>query len=217
MTIVDRYRAVGLASNPFSVELDRSAADRLFVDRQLPSPPTPGSATLVQVLGDRGAGKTTQVLAWRRCVDGPYHYVPPTPLRDRLALPPIAPLVYVDELDRMPAPLRWRWLGQLARFGTTVVAGTHTDLAASARRAGLSTVTHRLGPIDRDTLAQVIQRRMTAASIDQDDPVHLSRSDFETLHRRSGGSVRAALVAAHELVATRVGASGGWHPTSTGE
>ncbi len=202
---IDRYQAAGLRCNPFAFEALAPADAAQFVDRGLPAPPPPGSATLVQVIGDKGAGKTTHVMMWRRQAPGPYHYVPRDPRRDRWIAPPVAPLVYGDELDRMPWTVRRRWFRRLAQIGATVVAGTHRDLTAPAQRAGLRVVTHHLGPVDRATLDAVIDCRLRAVSLSSRPvPDVLRESDVADVHERSGGNLREAERLLHEVVAERV-------------
>lgn len=211
--IIDRYRAVGLAANPFAVEA--SAGTGVFVDRGLPDPPPPGSATLVQVIGDKGAGKTTHVRRWRSLVDGPYHYVPRSPRRDRWRRPPVGPIVYADEIDRMPAPVRRAWFRALARSRSTVVAGTHRDLTAPARRAGLAVRTHRLDPADEAILRTFVEQRIDATSLagGTERALLLDDDDIALVHRESGGNLRVAESLLHVLVAERVDASSQTHLT----
>lgn len=203
--IADRYHQHGLRANPFAVPQPIPSQPGSFIDRGLPDPPGASSATLVQVIGDKGAGKSTQVFEWQRREPGPYHYVPPRPYRSRWARPPIADLVYADEIDRMPVPLRSRWFRKLAVTGATVVAGTHVNLASVAHRAGLAVVTHRLGPASVATVRAVLEARVLQASIvDVTSSFRLTNADIVDLHARSQGSLRTAEVLAHELVAQRV-------------
>lgn len=204
-TIIDRYELHGLTGNPFAAEVSADEAQALFVDRYLPDPPSPRSSTFVQVIGDRGAGKTTQVQAWRRRIGGPYHYVPATPIRQRWATAPVAALVYADEIDRMPVLLRRHWFRRLGRVAATVVAGTHVDLESVARRAGFAVVTHRLGPANLNTVRAVIEQRLRAVAITGGArPLRLSEAEIAEIHRRSNGSLRAVELLGHELVAARV-------------
>ncbi len=205
LVFVDRYRAAGLSGNPFAVEALTRNDTETFVDRGLATPPPPASATLVQVIGDKGVGKTTHVMEWRRRAPGPYHYVPRAPSRDRWRTPPVAPLVYADEIDRMPRPVRYRWFRQLGEIGATIVAGTHNDLSAPARRAGLSVVSHQLGPVDLATLAVVVDRRFRDAGLSVDHgAIMISERELSDVHERSCGNLRAAERLLHQLVATRV-------------
>lgn len=162
--MIDRYFQAGLTQNPFTHRVVAANPDATFVGRGLGSPPPPASHTLVQVIGDKGAGKTTQVQSWRRRVDGPYHYIPESPYRARWAEPPVGELVYGDEIDRMPSPLRHRWFQKLGQRCATVVIGTHVDLSTVARRHGFVVVTHKLGAVDIETLRKVIDTRLTAVA-----------------------------------------------------
>lgn len=206
--IIDRYQQHGLQSNPFAIPPGPQQAATVFIDRGVPDPPPPGSATLVQVIGQAGHGKTTQVFAWQNKTPAPYHYVPQHPYRTRWTPPPVAALVYGDEIDRMPRLLRQRWFRRLAKIRATVVVGTHSDLTASARRAGLTVRTHRLGSADLATVTALVSGRVSEVEI-EDSPVHfeLTDADIRDIHRAANGSLRDAEVLAHELVALRVHAS----------
>jgi len=200
--IVDRYRQYGLGHNPFAFDVDQQ--QEVFVSRSLPSPPPAGSGVMVQVIGEKGAGKTTQLQQWRRESPGPYFYVPASPWRDRFARPPIADLVYADEVDRMPQPLRLLWFRQLARAGATVIVGTHCDLAAVAHRWGLDVVTHHLGPVDFATLRLVVDQRLLAARAGDAPPLTIDDHELRQIHSVSKGSIRSAEHQLHELIAERV-------------
>ena len=93
------------ASDPFS--LKHSALDELspFIARGSADPLAPGSAKLAQIVGDEGAGKSTQVFGWQQRVPGPYRYVPPQPYPSRWERPPVDDLVCADEINRMPVPI----------------------------------------------------------------------------------------------------------------
>lgn len=211
--IVDRYRAAGLRGNPFAAEGFAGDIVELFVDRGLPEPPAPGSSTLVQVIGEKGAGKSTHVLRWRGLVDGPYHYVPRRPVSQRWGRPPVAALVYADEIDRMPGPVRHRWFRASARIGATIVAGTHRDLSAAARRAGLQVLTHHLLPADAVTLRCVIERRLDHARVARTPAGLLDDHDIAEVHRLCGGNIRMAESLLHDMVAERVHAIEPRHST----
>ena len=120
---VDRYVAVGLTHNPFAAPGHDDRLGPAFVDRGLPNPPGPGAGTLVQVIGEAGAGKSSQLRHWQRLVPGPHHWVPRAPYRSRwtTAPEPVDGIAYGDEIDRMPTPIRFRWFRQAARLGATLV------------------------------------------------------------------------------------------------
>lgn len=198
---VDRYRAHGLDHNPFAGEAEAQCS--VFVSRELPSPPPAGALAMVQVLGEKGAGKTSQIQHWRRARPGPYFYVPSSPGRERWRKPPVEPLVYADEVDRMPVPRRVHWFRQLARAHSTLVVGTHEDLAPVAIRAGLNVTTHHLGPIDLPTLRRVADARIQAAAL-ADSCFAIGDEELFRVHTLCEGSLRAAHRHLHELVAHRV-------------
>ena len=209
----DRYRAVGLARNPFAARDHDPDAPPCFVSRGFDDPPPAGSRTVVQIIGESGWGKTTHLRHWRIATPGPYHYVPRRPYAARWTAPPVDDLVYGDEIDRMPRPLRRRWLQRLAQLGATVVIGTHRDLSGVARRAGFEVVTHRLSEIDRPTLDTIITARIASVALDERDPTDrgstgaprfaFSDGELARIHAKSGGSVRDAEVYCHELLAER--------------
>lgn len=221
----DAYRAAGLRANPFALPPDPDDVDpedphgsepgdpgpeddprRGEIDRGLGPAPEPAAAALIQLVGDRGAGKSTQLRRWRRDRPGPHHYVVRHPYRLRWARPPTGPLVYGDEIDRLPVPLRWWWLRALARAGATLVIGTHRDLGALGRWFGFEVITHRLGPVSRDELQRMVAARLAAATLDPHHPPDgiLDPGDVAAIHACCGGSIRRAELLSHELVADRV-------------
>jgi hypothetical protein len=205
---VDRYHQIGLRRNPFSVEATdelEAGHDAWFLARGLGPAPEPGGSVLVQVIGEKGFGKTTQLSHWRRQRPGPYHYIPAAPYRNRWRPAPVEALVYGDEIDRQARPVRRRWFASLARAGATVVVGTHRDLGPVAKRAGLDVVTHVLEPATLTQLSSIVEARVAAASLDPESvPTLFDDHDLRAIHRQSGGSIRAAQAVCHQLVAERV-------------
>ena len=201
----DRYGVVGLHRNPFAVaDHGGERAGAVFVDRGVPRPPPPGAMTVVQVLGDQGAGKTTHVMHWRAAAAGPYHYFPKRPYTQRWRRPPVETLVYGDEIDRMPRPLRWWWFRQLARVEATVVIGTHVDLSRLAMRTGFAAQAHVLDRVDIDTFGAIVERRLEVDAIAGRPRFHFTDADIESVHAKSQGRLRVAEGLLHELLAERV-------------
>ncbi len=203
----DRYRDLGIRSNPFIAQ-DRGGGSTTplfpFVDRGIPAPPPPGSKTLVQVIGESGHGKSTHLREWRGRAPGPYHYIPRHPYSDRWTAPPTGPLVYGDEIDRMPIPLRRRWFRRLARDGSTLVIGTHVDLTRVGQKVGFDVVTHELQPMSENELRTLIDLRLTEVSVDGSLPTVLfDDAEIQLVHARSGGIPLEAETLCHELLAAR--------------
>lgn len=158
MTFDDPYLRSGLGANPFAHDVGGSSAG--WVDRGLPPPPEPGRRLLVQVIGVKGAGKTSSLRRWRAAAPGPWRYVPRGV--GRLRPLPVAPLAYWDEADRAPGAARWWGWRSAARRGATIVAGTHVDLQAEAVAAGLAVDTVVLGPISVGELIGWAAQRFAA-------------------------------------------------------
>ena len=206
MPFHDRYLDVGLRQNPFIARACVEEPPRAFIDRGIPNPPPPGSGTLVQVIGDSGLGKSAHLTHWRTLTPGPYHYIVRRPYRSRWRRPPIGPLVYGDEIDRMPSPLRRRWLHRLAGESATAVIGTHIDLRTEAERAGFTVMSHQLTVLDEPTLAVFLDQRLAASAID-DRHVRFSPAEVAEIFDASAGNPQRAEVAAHRVLANRVNRS----------
>jgi hypothetical protein len=157
----DPYALLGLSRNPFVAEQEPGVAHDLWLDRGFPSAPEPGQRVFVQLVGPRGAGKTSLLLRWRGLSQAPYHYAPPD--HRRWALPPLAQLVYWDEADRIPLLPLALALASLHR--ATVVVGTHTDLRTHAKRCGFQVQTVCFAALDAPTLLHWANRRIDAARL----------------------------------------------------
>ncbi len=203
-SFVDRYRMAGLERNPFAAPQTTDQPSASFVSRGLPDPPPPGAMALVQVIGRSGYGKTTHVQHWRAQTPGPYHYIPRCPSVERWNEPPIADIVYGDEIDRMPATVRRRWFHQLAEAESTVVIGTHLDLTRVAARAGLKVVTHRLVAADRIVLEEMIDLRLDSVALPDLPTPRFTTDELDLVWTESAGVPAEADVICHRLLAERV-------------
>lgn len=193
------YRAFGLRRNPFAWIDGRDAGP--FLDHLQLTPPRPGSRRFHQVLGPEGSGKTSHLQAWRASEPGPYYEVNVTSSDD----PPIAPIAYWDEADRLADRHLRRVLRRAGAAGATIVAATHRDLGALARRSGLHVETVEMEPLTEGLLRRWADTRVDAARIDggidhsiafSDDEIRAVLGQCETL-REAGDEF-------HRLVAERV-------------
>lgn len=208
-TFVDRYHEAGLTHNPFvSPQLPAALdvnVDAIYIDRGLSDPPAPGSRSLVQVIGEEGMGKSTQLQWWRSSQPGPFHYIPREPYRDRWATPPVRqPTIYGDEIDRMPVVLRRRWFKTLAKAKATLIIGTHVDLTALGQRSGFTVITHHLETLDAPKMREMIDARLAACSNGVEPRLELSDADIDLILSKSRGIPRDADEICHTLVAERV-------------
>lgn len=165
------YAALGLRRNPFCTENVpprqedwEGVAPALWLERGHSQAPRPGGRRLVQLLGVKGAGKSSHLAQWRRQQPGPSSYFPPAYLA-RWKWPPLAPICYWDEACRVPAPLLWLSLARAAWAGHTVCVGTHRDLGNTARRFGLAVQTIHLPPIAPAELREWVTRRIEAVRL----------------------------------------------------
>ena len=180
----DPYRRAGLSSNPFAAESESGVDRQLWVERGLPDRLEFTPRTLVQVIGPKGAGKTSHVLHWRARLRGPYRHV--APKAGRLVSLPIARVSYWDEADRafwlVPALLAQSVLGHM------VVAGTHVDLTQLARLAGLRVVTFELPALSPDVVRRFAAQRIEAAG---GEPAEWDLP-YDEIASQAGSSLREA-------------------------
>lgn len=207
---VDRYEAVGLTQNPFVAAQLPAAGDlnceKLFVDRGLPAPPPAFAKSLVQVIGDSGLGKSTQLQQWRSTQPGPLHYIPRVPYRSRWSAPPrpahATGTIYGDEIDRMPSALRAQWFRSLAQANITLIIATHRDLTSLGNLFGFEVITHILTPVDRAGLRSIVDRRMSAfATAPDQQQINLDDAVLDQVWQQSGGNPGAAEVVLHSKIA----------------
>jgi hypothetical protein len=158
-TELNPYRLLGLSQNPFIAEQDSGVDALLWLDRGFSGAPHPGEKKFIQILGEKGAGKTSHLKHWQRQTGGAYDYYAPGWKRWRFPLIDEAEtdntlIAYWDEADRIPLPILGIALGWAAQRELTIVVGTHRDLGWVARVSGLSVITIQLPDLDIDTLFQ---------------------------------------------------------------
>jgi hypothetical protein len=168
------YLALGLRRNPFILETSRTIAPTLWLDRGWSTPPAPQTKQFIQFLGVKGTGKTSHLQHWQAQTGGPYEYYPPH--WGRLKAPPTGPITYWDEADRIPWPLLMAALGRGVRDRSTIVVGSHRNLALAAKLAGFTVKTVNIPPFDGPMLMQWASRRIKAAQFDH-EPCRLQLTD----------------------------------------
>jgi hypothetical protein len=161
--MTDPYAALGLTRNAFVCDDPRALPDGLWLDHGLQGAPEPAARTALQVIGVRGAGKTSLLSRWHASTGGVYRWVPPAMARWRPL--PCAPICYWDEADRAPQIILTLSLLRARRVGATVVLGTHTDLSRQIRRAGLDARTLTLPAPGSDSVMQWATLRIAAVRI----------------------------------------------------
>ncbi len=164
---------LNLRRNPFG-ELglaERAALAQVDVRPWLPRLARPGFA--LHIRGEPGRGKTTHLLAFRRALpEVPYIHIgygPPPPI-------PTAPLLLLDETQRLPLKLRRR----VFRPSCSLVLGTHTDHVRALERAGFTVACLELGERSPAELRVMFEARIEAA---RRAPGPLPRLTEQTLRR----------------------------------
>lgn len=196
----DPYLRFGLTRNPFA-RSNEEYAEGLWLDRGLPERISPGGSRFVQVIGPSGAGKTAHLARWRRLDPGPYRLVPQGP--GRFLPPPLGPIAYWDEADRLPRLLLAAVLRLAARTGATIAAGTHADLGGDARAAGLLVDTWRFGELDPVAVAAWAARRIAAARLAERTALELDEETAARIAAGAGGSWRTVADLLHVWAAER--------------
>lgn len=197
------YAALGLAANPFVIDPEPGVAAGLWIDRAgVPQPPEAGQRQLIQLIGPKGAGKTSLLLHWRDHAPGPYHYVAPG--RARWRRPPVGPLVYWDEVDRLGEPVRAASFAYAAARAATIVAGTHADLTRLGRACGLRVTTYEFPALTPAVLQTWAGARIAEAALPGRTPsLVLDLDTARAICARVGPSLREAAIALHIWAAER--------------
>jgi hypothetical protein len=202
---IDPYHAVGLKSNPFVAERMSGVDPGLWVDSGFSSAPAKGERLFIQFLGEKGAGKTSHLLHWRSQTNGSYSYFPDS--WERWYLPKVDEISYWDEANRIPFPLLAIALKQAYDQKSTIVAGTHNDLAWIARAIGFRKIkTIRLETISLEMFLAWVEKRLEAVQLSPEIEIklRLERHDALKILSQSGASWRRASVYLHIWAAEQV-------------
>ena len=196
----DPYHHLGLKRNPFfAPESLVIGADR-WLDFGYSVAPSPKQQLFIQIIGQKGAGKTSHLLHWQQQTGGEYFYQPPWNWRPHL---PIGAIAYWDEANRIPLPRLMVALWQAYRQGATIVAASHWDLKPMAQMMGFPVKTLHLATLNPDSLQAWIQVQLSSEQLFPDKPVVLPLAAHEVAEviDYSQGSWRAASSYLHRWLA----------------
>lgn len=192
----DGYPDLGVSANPFAPETTPGVPASLWIDRRVPPP---GASEVVEVIGPRGSGKTSLLLHWRSQRPGPYLHVATD--RSRWRPPPLGPIVYWDEADRIPRLIRRKAVHAMAAVGSSAAVATRRPLGPSVRHPRLA---HRRVVLGRITAAEVqhwAATRIREVQVGPADRLVVDDEFAARLAAGSGGSWRAIAEELHTWVA----------------
>ena len=199
------FEPLNLRWNPFGEPAPEDIAGLAVVDVEayVDRLRKPGFA--VQYLGEAGRGKSTHLMALHRFFpDMPYLRFPENTRIPRI---PRAPVLFLDETQRLPRGLRQRIFSRKGSF----VIGTHEDHSPELARAGIETVSIHLSGMTAERLARIIERRLEWARRGPGPLPRLSDSKIARLIAAYGDDLSAILGCLYEEFQTLQG--GGNHGT----
>lgn len=216
----DPYPQAGLRYNPFIVDdtvregesrLDyqhgwQGVQAHLWLERGYSQAPQANGKQLVQLIGVKGAGKSSHLKHWCKQTGGSYRYYPPD--WQRFSMPPLEPICYWDEADRIPKPLLYWAFSRAACKGYTVCVGTHVDLTPPARLLGLKVKTIHLHSVSAEDIRQWVALRLQAAELEQGHKLLFTQGHFESIAQAAQGSWRSVAKELHVWVAKQVAPKG---------
>ncbi len=154
MNIQLAFTHLNLRWNPFGEASSKDLAQLAVVqvEQYVDRLKRPGYA--LQFLGQMGRGKTTHLLALREFFpQAPYfHFVENAPIPHI----PLAPLLFLDETQRLPASLRKHIFSRKTSF----VIATHVSHSAEFIKVGLEYETVNLRGLPPTKLKRIIERRI---------------------------------------------------------
>jgi hypothetical protein len=180
------FEALNLQRNPFGELEARERAALAVVEPALleQARELRQARQALLFLGDCGRGKSTHLHAVHALhPDVPLTYVGPGE-RPRI---PQAPVVFVDEVQRLSRRQRARLFRRRASF----VLGSHENHGPELERAGLRMTTVRVGGVDTRRLKHIVTRRIEAARRAPGPVPRVPRATLEALTRRFGDDLRA--------------------------
>ncbi len=199
------FHALGYRANPFRALTDEEWAKVAVlppeIERLLPD-----EATHLQLLGDKGAGKTTTLLGLQRRLDQTGRvtsYVYLAEGQTRLpALPRPPDVLLLDEAQRLTSRERARLLDLLrpdARRYIRLLLSSHEDLAPLFARRSLPLHTVHYDGLDEAHLHAVIRRRLDYFRLPDVPAVTIAPETLRYLWQSYGANLRAVEQVLYEV------------------
>jgi len=169
-----------------------------------------GQGFVIQLLGHKGRGKTSHLMALRRHFpDAPYRHFPedgprPNTLAAVLNTSELAdaPVLFLDETQRIPRRTRRVLFGHVRDQGRGLVIGTHKNHRRQIRSAGLELFAHEVRGLAPAKLLAVCERRFALAARRPPPAAvpSLTPGAAQALIERHGDNLRAILSDLYDVV-----------------
>ena len=188
------YNHHNLIRNPF-VFLDRpGVSEDLYTERNCPEIDKACERQFIQILGDKGFGKTTYLLHLQETGNAVYKYIPEGVRR--FCLLPISKYVLIDEIDRYPKILLFIYLTIYRILGTNIVVGSHEDLSRIVRFFGFAFKPFEFSELNLEFLKSWIYKRLEKNQLGCNPPMP-SDGDLMEILDKSKNSLREATFYLH--------------------
>jgi len=165
------YHSIGLRANPFRALTREEWEDIAFIPPALKQAYQSGEC--VQIMGEKGMGKTSCLLALKQdAIQGgrqvAYEYLPEGQQRFSLTLDTLD-VGLLDEAQRLTRREIRRLLRMVQHEDAQVILGTHTDLKSAFQQRKLPLHTHTL-EVDREGTRRMIDCRLGYFALDRCPP-----------------------------------------------
>ena len=141
---------------------------------------------VVQVIGEKGYGKTTHLLALAaHFAENAYVHIPEG---QRAAIPETGEPLLIDEAQRMTLMQRWRTF----RSDRRIILGTHTDFQSDLCRAGRSILTIAANQFTNESRVHtLLNARIRFAQRDEGPLPSITASTASNLFAQFGSDIRS--------------------------
>ncbi len=180
------FHALGFQCNPF-----RAVTDSEWIDLAILPDSIPADFVHLQLLGDRGHGKTTALLALAaRFSRSAYEHLEVeqdhfTTLLDGLDI------FFLDEAQRLNPRERGRFFSTMAQTGLRAALGSHEDFSLSFADRGWPLTTIHLDKAPCSHVDAVIRRRLSYFALNPNRPhATLAPEAIAYLHQTFGADLR---------------------------